>query len=222
MDAFGKPPVSPCIYVTTKVFEMIANCLTIRGTSLAGSRPQTQQGASLIMVMLILIVVSVLGVGSAQISLMSERGARNERDLQVAWQSAEAALNDAEIEMFPNGGGIRKDEFAKATSFAAGCGTAGNSVGLCALNLTGKPAWLTANLEAAGTNTVKFGDFTTRTFQAGGAGIQPAQAPRYVVEIIPDPASPNKANPSSVYRVTAIGFGPRTDIQVVLQMMYRI
>lgn len=201
---------------------MIANPSLVNKTSQRLPSLQAQQGASLIMVMLILIVVSVIGVGSAQISLMSERGARNERDLQVAWQSAEAALNDAEIEMFPNGAGTRKSEFANGTSFAAGCGTAGNSVGLCALNLTGKPAWLTAGLEDGGADTVEFGDFTGRTFAAGGVGIQPAQAPRYVVEIIPDPGSPNKANPSFLYRVTSIGFGPRADIQVVLQMMYRI
>ena len=202
---------------------MIANLSTVSTTSLQRSSQQMQRGASLIMVMLILIVVSVLGVGSAQISLMSERGARNERDLQVAWQSAEAALNDAEIEMFPNGAGTRKAEFSNGTSFIQNCGSAGNSAGLCALNLSGKPAWLTVDLEAAGTNTVKFGDFTGRTFAAGLIGIQPAQAPRYVVELIPDPGAADKSDPSAVlYRVTAIGFGPRTDIQVVLQMMYRI
>lgn len=202
---------------------MIANLSTVSTTSLRRSSQQMQRGASLIMVMLILIVVSVLGVGSAQISLMSERGARNERDLQVAWQSAEAALNDAEIEMFPNGAGTRRAEFANATSFVQNCGTAGSSVGLCALTLVGKPAWLTADLEAAGINTVRFGDFTGRIFAAGLVGIQPAQAPRYVVELIPDPGAADMSDPSAVlYRVTAIGFGPRTDIQVVLQMMYRI
>ena len=202
---------------------MIANSSLFNNTRLRRSTRQAQRGASLIMVMLILIVVSVLGVGSAQISLMSERGARNERDLQVAWQSAEAALNDAEIEMFPNGAGTRKSHFSNATSFVQDCGVAGNSVGLCALNLTGKPAWLTANLEGAGANTVRFGAFTGRTFAAGGPGIQPEQAPRYVVEIIPDPGAVDLSDPSAVlYRVTAIGFGSRTDIQVVLQMMYRI
>lgn len=46
---------------------------------------KAQRGVSLIVVMLILIVVSLLGVGAAQISLMSERGARNDRDQLVAW-----------------------------------------------------------------------------------------------------------------------------------------
>jgi len=33
----------------------------------------------------------------------------------------------------------------------------------------------------------KFGEFTGRTFSAGDLGIQPAQAPRYVIEILDDP-----------------------------------
>ena len=57
------------------------------------------RGVTLIMVLLILGVVSLLGVGGAQIALMSERGARNDRDQQVAWQSAEAGLIDAGIDV---------------------------------------------------------------------------------------------------------------------------
>jgi len=74
--------------------------LTMRSQNHPEFRHKSQHGVSLIMVMLILIVVSVLGVGSAQIALMSERGARNDRDQQVAWQAAEAALNDADFDMF--------------------------------------------------------------------------------------------------------------------------
>ena len=58
-----------------------------------------QRGLSLIVVMLILIVVSVLGVGGIQISMMGERSTRNERDMQVAWQGAEAGLIDAEFDI---------------------------------------------------------------------------------------------------------------------------
>ncbi|HUD33331.1 MAG TPA: PilX N-terminal domain-containing pilus assembly protein, partial [Variovorax sp.] len=59
----------------------------------------SQRGVSLIVVLLILVVVSVLGVGGAQIALMAERGSRNDRDMQVAWQAAEAALMDAEFDI---------------------------------------------------------------------------------------------------------------------------
>lgn len=61
--------------------------------------PMSQRGLSLIVVMLILIVVSILGVGGIQISMMGERSTRNERDMQVAWQGAEAGLIDAEFDI---------------------------------------------------------------------------------------------------------------------------
>lgn len=191
-------------------------------------RHHAQRGASLIIVMLILIVVSVLGIGSAQIALMSERGARNDRDLQVAWQAAEAALMDAEFDIHPSPRPatptVRQSLFdgKNSTPFIDGCGTSGNSVGLCNSGLTGKPAWLTADFMATGSSaaTTQFGAFTGRSFAAGAPGIQPAMAPRYIIELVPDLVG-DRSNPTFLYRVTAMGFGPRADIQAVLQTLYR-
>lgn len=194
-----------------------------------------QRGASLIMVMLVLVIVSLLGVGGAQIALMGERSARNDRDQQVAWQSAEAALIDAEADMIDSTASpttTRQTVFDSKNqiAFYSGCGTAtsvatGQSLGLCALNTdtTVKPAWLTADFTVVGSTamTTEFGQFTGRSFAAGGKGIQPALKPRYVIEVLPDPYG-DKSDPKFIYRVTAMGFGPRADIQAVLQMIYRI
>ena len=55
--------------------------------------------------------------------------------------------------------------------------------------------------------------------------MQPAQAPRYVIEIMDDYGNTDLGADAPkkkyLYRVTAIGFGPRTDIQAVIQMIYR-
>ena len=199
-----------------------------------------QRGASLIMVMLILIVVSLLGVGGAQIALMSERGARNDRDQQLAWQSAEAGLIDAENDLIFSSNPQLCGKFAtcpgtrprgdwvmdgKVNTFpASGCGTSSTTKGMCASVTTGKPAWLTEDFTdtSSGSTTVPFGTFTGADFEHGEAGVQPAQAPRYIIEPITvltgDASSPTEI----VYRVTVMGFGPRTDIQAVLQMLYRI
>ena len=75
-----------------KGFEVKYPMASLSTTAIARRSRQAEAGASLIMVMLILVVVSLLGVGGAQIALMSERGARNDRDQLVAWQAAEAAL----------------------------------------------------------------------------------------------------------------------------------
>ena len=204
----------------------------------------SQRGVSLIVVLLILVVVSVLGVGGAQIALMAERGSRNDRDMQVAWQSAEAALMDAEFDIHgPNTAAASRrttfDGMNNTTAFVAGCGTSttDKNKGLCQLPPTGKPAWLTVDfmLDSATAPTVAFGTFTGRSFAsvaAGGAatGVQPAKAPRYVIEPIPDilereagvagKAAANKL-PTFIYRVTAMGFGPRADIQALNQILYR-
>lgn len=182
-----------------------------------------QHGASLIMVMLMLVIVSLLGVGGAQIALMSERGARNDRDQQMAWQAAEAALNDAEFDMIDSTS-TRNALFdgKNAIPFTTGCGTSGTSIGLCDVPTSGKPAWLTVDFTAtnSSTPTKALGIFTGRTFATGIVGIQPVKAPRYVIELLQDPAGDPSA-PTYLYRVTAMGFGPRADIQAVVQMLYR-
>lgn len=197
-----------------------------------------QHGFSLIIVLMILVVVSILGVGGIQISMMAERATRNDRDLQVAWQSAEAALIDAELDILgqPATATTKRNEIFKrgatdVAKFLPGCGKTGEgkSFGLCAPSPVPdvKPDWLTANFVATGANvnTVAFGTFTERTFTAGGAGLQPAAAPRYVVEILDDPSSSRTRPPGTakeyLYRVTALGFGPNANTQAVVQMIYR-
>jgi len=189
---------------------------------------QPQQGASLIIVMMILTIVSLLGIAGIQIATMSERGARNDRDQQIAWQSAESALVDAEYDIYgPVVGSTRRSTFtptANLQAFADGCGT-GFNAGLCSLVSNGPPAWLTVDftLTDNSAHTAAYGSFTNRNFAAGGFGIQPAQKPRYIVEPIPDPGYRNRSDPEPafVYRVTAMGFGPKKEIQAVLQMIYR-
>lgn len=196
-----------------------------------------QGGVSLIVVLLILIVVSILGVGGAQIALQGERGARNDRDMQLAWQASEAALQDAEFDIHGpalNNRSALLGNLQNTNNFAADCGTdvtmpgPVSSLGLCELVASGTPAWLKVNFTTTDSTarTVKFGTFTGRSFAASDSGtsvgIQPYQAPRYVIEPIPDPGNRDLSSTGNyVYRVTAMGFGPRQEIQAVTQMIYR-
>ncbi len=203
------------------------------GESVDSHVRRQQAGASLIVVMIILTVVSILGIAGIQISTMSERGARNDRDYQIAWQSAEAGLIDAEIDLYGPGTSSRRSVFTPQTSlssFVNGCGTSGNSQGLCNMSTSGKAAWLLPDFTLTGNSapTTEYGTFTGQTFQAGSSGFQPAKKPRYVIEAIADSfgagsASRDRSDPSPkfVFRVTSMGFGPRDDIQAVVQMVYR-
>ena len=184
--------------------------------------------------MIILTIVSMIGIAGIQISMMSERSARNDRDYQIAWQSSEAGLMDAENDLFGPGASSRRSVFGPTTNLAAfkeGCGATTSTRGLCALKLTaGKPAWVSVNFEGSGNAapTTEYGEFTGRTFAAGGPGVQPARKPRYVIEAIPDTVGAGsesrklgEEDPKYVFRVTSMGFGPRNDIQAVVQMTYR-
>lgn len=189
-----------------------------------------QRGIALVVVMLILLVVVVLGVGGAQIALLSERTARYDRDYLIASQAAEAALMDAEFDIRgPNtASNSRTAQFAQGNDgiFVSGCSPDTATRGLCAPYAdTAKPVWARVDFLDTSTSarTVEFGQFTARSFDAGG-GIRPARRPRYIIELIDDQAQGNNAAGGQVpkmYRVTAMGFGPRVDVQVVLQMVFR-
>jgi type IV pilus assembly protein PilX len=201
-----------------------------------------QRGLTLIVVMLILAVVMILGVGGAQIALLGERSTRYDRDYLVASQAAEAALMDAEYDIGINGptaattiSTTRSALFTQTNTmlFQPGCGSSGNSLGLCTAALPGtKPVWATVDFLATSQPTyVSFGAFTGRSYQNalqnGGGGIQPALPPRYVIEVVPDKGNGNNAGAVGgqqvawMYRITAIGFGPRQEVQVVMQISYR-
>lgn len=185
-----------------------------------------QRGFSLITTLILLIVVTVLGIGASQMVLLSERATRFDRDTQIAFQEAEAALIDAEFDIRgPNTSASQRVATFSATSglgFIDGCGT---GTGLCLPAADGqKPVWYTVDFtdESSSAKTVKFGDFTGRTLSTGTSGIRPEMPPRYIIEVIPDNTSGSSAStPKKLFRITAMGFGPRKETQAVLQMIFR-
>ena len=219
------------------------HCLATRRRFQMGI-PRSQSGVSLIVVLLLLVIVSMLGVASMQIATMGERAARNDRDMQLAWQAAENALVDAEIDL--SGSGSRTADIHAGTILApaSGCASTAAARGFCNYFTTNstKPTWLLADFtDTSSLSTVAVGTFTGRSLaNAGdnsGLGIQPALAPRYLIEVMPPDnpagggmvtantggatASGAKASTGSVYRITAMGFGPRSNVQAVLQTIYR-
>jgi type IV pilus assembly protein PilX len=62
--------------------------------------PARQGGFSLIVSLMMLIVIIILGISGSQMAITEERGSRSDRDRQIAFQAAEAALKDAEYEIY--------------------------------------------------------------------------------------------------------------------------
>ncbi|SEK02676.1 type IV pilus assembly protein PilX [Variovorax sp. OK605] len=194
------------------------------------------RGFSLIVVLLMLLVVTVLALGAAQTSLVSERSARNDRDTEVAFQAAEAALLDAESDVLGPNDSARQRlclfSSRDISAFAAGCAGGGDRQGLCAPGEPGaEPAWMTADFSADAGKSVAYGAFTGQVYLSGDAatgsraGALPARAPRYIVEALrshgnwqPDLLQNASADGAHyLFRVTAIGYGMREETQVVLQ-----
>lgn len=187
------------------------------------------QGAALIVVLGMLIVMLLLGTSAAQMALQGEKVARGERDRHIAFQTAEAALIDAEhdIEGRPGAPG-RSALFAadSALGFVDGCGIGSDDLGLCLPAPQGMaPAWQAidfADADAGAMHFVPYGKFTGATMQTGHAFL-PAKAGRYIIELLRSmqPGQDAGMTQQYFYRITAIGFGTRETTQVVLQSYYR-
>ena len=183
------------------------------------------RGTALLMCMLMVAVVLVLGVSGARIALQDERAARNDRDRNTAFQAAEAALLDAQLDIGQAMGTARGAMFAAgAPAFPANCG-ASALLGLCA-GLASAPAWLAVDFtiaDAASARTVAYGHFTGQLMQVG-LGTLPQRLPRYLIEAYPDRragAGADAAAGARIYRISAMGFGVQDGSRVLLQAWYR-
>lgn len=170
-----------------------------------------QRGASLVIALMFLIVLTVLGLVAVRSSTMQERMAGNDRDRAVAFEAAEAALRDAELDIRLN--------ITPASPFDLAC-----AGGLCWPSTVATPNWY----------VVPWAGGTSRIYGVGsGAGAYPlavANPPRYIIEILPElPSGPGGtlragARASSTggvgYRITARGWGRRPGTQVMLQSVY--
>ena len=134
--------------------------------------PIHQGGVSLIVVLLLLVIVSMLGIASMQIAMMGERGARNDRDMQIAWQSAEAALVDAEIELRgPNHAAKSRTNKIRSNPKIplSGCDASAEWCGFCSPKTDGtdKPTWLLVDFTQTDNSarSVALGTYTGRSYK---------------------------------------------------------
>jgi type IV pilus assembly protein PilX len=180
-----------------------------------------------------MVPILLLGLSAMQLALQGEKASRNDRDRQIAFQAAEAALIDAEIDIenSPDVAKSRSKLFGKnkLEGFIEGCGTGEQNLflGLCSHAEDGAtPVWLTIDFMERTPSTMRsvpYGRFTGKTF-AVGDGSLPAAPPRYIVELVvynKPGENAETAGQSHFYRITAIGFGARDSTRVVLQTFYR-
>ena len=193
-----------------------------------------QRGISLVIVLVLMIAALFLGASAAVIAIQAEKASRGDRDRQVAFEAAEAALNDAAIDIEGTAAAASAGRVFSADSTlgfppldgSVTCFTAKNtdSFGLCRQPVPGQPAaWLSADFSVSTINaeSVAYGHFTNANF-ATGTGNLPSRLPRYVIELMPDvQAGGSGQKLQFFYRITAIGFGANPNTSVVLQSFHR-
>lgn len=200
---------------------------------------------ALIVVLGMLSVVFVIATISIRLTLLAERSARNDRDRQVAFQAAEAALSDAELDiMGPNSAANKRCtmNWKDTAFFIDGCGasTTDKTRGLCGSNSPGtdyKPLYATINFDDSSDTTRQyalFGEFTGRSsyIKDQAAGGLSSKNPRYIIEVVRNHRAPisvavtgggspnrNIDNTGSAFLITALGYGVSDNTRVMLQAL---
>ena len=151
---------------------------------------QLQRGASLVVALIFLVVMAMLGVTVANVTNLEERMAGSTRDRDLALQSAEAALRDAETQL--DDSGFRSGPFP-----AVDANDGNDSV-----------YWETC----FGTSVAPCADpYEPETQMPTSGGGAVAAQPQYVIETKPTVGT------TQIYRVTARAVGGSADTIVVLQ-----
>ncbi|MDZ4348435.1 MAG: pilus assembly protein [Xanthomonadaceae bacterium] len=160
---------------------------------------RTQHGSVLILSLLVLLMLTLLALFSLRQSLLNERVAGGSRNLDIAFQAAEAALRAG-------------DDALAQSAIPDPVATAG----WYHYALKPAPRW----------TTPETWDLNATLSLAGLPGV--TRDPEFVIEELApvfDPGASLEAGaelpPTIMYRISAIGYGGNGAISVILQTTYR-
>ena len=203
------------------------------------SAPRRERGAILIITLMFLVLLTIVGVASISSSTLEEKMAGNLRAQYPAFQAAESALRDAEIDLEAGIGGTgNRDGVTKIgmgiAYFATPC-SAAFTEGVCMQPATPAGTYQTEIVTAASwdwtsiTKTVEYGTYTgaarlcaSDTFPACSPVVLFRQ-PRYVIEYLEEKIDlPATAPLTRHFRITARGWGANQSTTVTLQTVYKM
>jgi type IV pilus assembly protein PilX len=177
-----------------------------------------QTGAVLVISLFILVVITLIGITAINTTTLEEKMTGNMRDHDLAFQAAESALRDAEINLVEN---QVTDPFA---AFPDGI-NGGNTTGLGS-GLYGPTDQILGGQSLS--SAASWGDNTTRQFLDGNnnnAIYTANTAPRSVIRRLPPQpgqtvSMSRGANKDAIFQVTARGEGGSNTSQVILRTRY--
>ena len=212
-----------------------------RRTRNATTLPQRQRGAILVIALMFLVLLTIISVSSISGVTLEEKMAGNMREQNVAFQAAESALRDAEIDLETGIGGTctpgvsvpanpglsqgclgARDPMTIAASFAINC-SAAFTFGVC-LQPAAPPATWQAQIVTPSTWDWTHANKTTAygTFTGASALVGVIRQPRYVIEYLAEKDDTSTTPATRFFRVTARGWGANANTTVTLQTVYRM
>lgn len=186
-----------------------------------------QQGAALVVALIMLVLMTLVGITAMQVTTVQEKMVANSRDLNVAFQAAEVAL-------------LRGEHYVKNMQdaiFTTTCKGSGSTIGLCKPGQS-TPIWTTISWSDTNPVTLEYGNEQENkqipASETSFDNIQPlpantvAKQPRYIIEDITSVSGGGQANLSKgLYRITAQGYGQAVNdngqplARVMLQSVFK-
>ena len=178
---------------------------------------QREKGVALFLTLTILLILTVLGVSSIQTTSMQERMARNYRDVNIAFQGAESAVQEAEdyLETLTNIGSFPEEDDAQL------CVS-----GICT-STDGTSRWTQAF------GYVDWSDNTTyRSTTTTAADLGAADDPKYMIEYVArvtieqdtlnigNVGEGGSSGRAYIFRITSRGAGGTVESAAMIQSLY--
>lgn len=185
-----------------------------------------QQGAALIVGLIMLLLLTIIGLSAMQGTTMQEKMSGNMKDGALALQAGEAALRYAEKGFLES-----RSNFDRGNTFSScnsGCEIINSEGDASASNALNSDS---SDWDAAALSYGAFEDESGNTIQipsgskidtSNTSGVVSA-APEILVEYIgidPDDLEPGAVKGVDLYRVTVKAAGSSPDSQVILQTIY--
>lgn len=172
--------------------------------------PHTQQGAALIVALVLLLVMTLIAIGASRTSVLQERMSGNLRQSTIAFEGAEATLRLGEEWIEDQVGGARPVAVSLASCTSAPC----DVLILGSLDPMLDSTWTGANSGEVRTATGELNSF--------------ANDPRYFIEqqqVVPDSLTTGTSTDTSAriyYRVTARAVNDTITAESILRSVYAV
>ncbi|HEY1436879.1 MAG TPA: PilX N-terminal domain-containing pilus assembly protein [Casimicrobiaceae bacterium] len=178
-----------------------------------------QAGMSLFPALMFLLVLAVLGVSALNSTVMQEKMVSNTKDVNLAFQAAEAGLRDAEADVVIN--------ITSGTIFSSSC-----TRGLCTPPSTWtSPSSLDISKVIDWSNSALTRSYGAYTSSSALPDV--AAQPQYVIERLSTlPVGPGGSagiglpglplNGGAAYRLTVLATGARAETRVILQSTFLV